>query len=181
MHMKNPPTGKILVRGPKWLHEHLKNEADQTGLSLNELCVKKLEARIELPPQHPIPVNLLKKLVTEWSDFLIGIIHYFDENSKEKVALLIKKTHGHPNFLRMLWYKISADYNRLAFDPPVFIFETTLEKPWIEILVSGNIVWDKDRQTLQQLRTHRFILANSYKTLRASQQSAAENTSQHIP
>lgn len=175
--MKNPPSGKFILRLPKWLHQHLKSEADQSGYSLNELCVRKLESRIEVPPIHPIPVRLLKILTDKWQDFLIGIIHFEDSTPRSRIAFFINSKYG-KHLPYLFWDQVSAPFYPLTFEPPVFLFEpkTTMERQWMDVLVSGNIVWDKDMKTARLLRNLRSILIDSYKTRHASQQSSEANT-----
>ena len=53
---KPTPSGKFLVRIPKKLHGALKQEAQEEGVSLNQLVLFKLAAQLEFAPRGHLKV-----------------------------------------------------------------------------------------------------------------------------
>jgi hypothetical protein len=162
------PSGKFVIRMSGALHGRLKNEAMQTGQSLNQLCVAKLQE----DGQHCaspgdaaaqaslIPTDFLDKIVRRWHGDIVGLILFGSaargdatEDSDIDLLLVMRPEVKIARGLYRLWDEFcrehtgAQDYGGIS--PHFVSLPGSVREAgglWYEAALDGIALWELDRQ-----------------------------------
>lgn len=150
--MSKAVSGKFVLRIPPELHKKLREESLAKGLSLNELCSRKIAPeRSEIPVSGPLPRKLIQEVRRNWDGELLGLVLFGsvargEETARSDVDLLVvlksKITRSFYTRWDELFYEdhpeISPHFVRL---PETVSSAGSL---WLETAIDGIVVWERD-------------------------------------
>lgn len=157
------PSGRFVLRLPSSLHARLRHEANAAGVSLNELCVRKLGAVSSDLPDAIMEVVARSKHT--FGDTLLGLVLYGSwargtASTESDIDLMVVLDRRVP--LNMRLYRHWSEEERVIDGHDLDIHFTHLptagELPsglWAEISMDGRVVHDSDlivTRTLSAIR-----------------------------
>jgi predicted nucleotidyltransferase len=165
------PSGKFVLRIPKELHRRLKNDAFESGQSLNEVCLKKLEAEgasdsLDQPNLVSlIPQGIRDRIRDLWGAKLIGLILFGSAARGEMTAesdidllIVFESEFQISRGLYRDWDRILETRDIDAGGRPISPHFVSLPKGvsdagglWYEVAIEGVIIWESN------LRISRFL------------------------
>jgi hypothetical protein len=168
-------SGKFVVRMPGNLHARLKQEALNTGQSLNQLCLARLQANLgpavgldaSRTSAHLIPPHLLEAIVRQWPKELIGLILFGSaargEASEASDTDLMLTMKPGVKIMREL-YRVWEDFCHPHFEvqesvrisPHFVCLPGSVQEAgglWYETAIDGIILWERDS------RVSRFLVS----------------------
>lgn len=169
--MKDPTSGRFVLRIQADLHRRLRREADQAGLSLNRFCAKLLDEgtignRLALRTAAPeIP-----EILSSWEDklegiFLFGSVAREEAGKSSDVDLLFVLRDG-VELSRELYRKWEEESERRSWNrklSPHFVklpaSESDAGSIWLETAIDGIAIWDRDGKVSAFLSTLRHAIA----------------------
>ena len=146
------PSGKFVVRVGPDLHSELRKEAIERGLSLNDLCLKRLSTR-QPESGHQHFNDILSQARELYCNDLLAVVVYGSwvrgeatESSDVDILLVLKKERKIVRSLYREWDN-ADDINidnlpvQVNFtNPPES--EKHLSGFWAEISIDGMVIWD---------------------------------------
>jgi hypothetical protein len=165
---------------PGHLHAKLRQEAAGTGLSLNQVCITRLQASQSLSAEFGtkgaaadlIIPEFLSAIVRRWLDELVGLILFGSavrgdatEDSDTDLLLVMKPEVKIARDLYRRWdgfcdeHSCTRDYGRIS---PHFVnLPGSVQEAgglWYEIGIEGIILWESDRRVSRFLRSVRAAM-----------------------
>jgi hypothetical protein len=175
------PSGKFVIRIPPSLHSRLKDEARQTGLSLNRICVMHLQtsepphagSRTETAQSCTIPPDFLDRVIRQWQADLIGVILFGSaargdatEASDIDLLLVMRPQVRILRHLYRLWEQMcqehagAQDVSRMS---PHFAGLPGSARQagglWYEASIDRIVLWERDRSVSRFLCSVREAMA----------------------
>ncbi len=167
----NPASGKFVIRMPAALHRQLREEAIRTRQSLNQLCVRKLQAHVSVlsGPGSPqvqqgiVSCDLVEAIVKRWETELTGLVLFGsaargDATEGSDIDLLLVMAPEAP--ITRACYRAWDDFSREhsgAWDLDR-ISAHFVQLPgevrdagglWYEASLDGIVLWDRGRQVMR--------------------------------
>jgi hypothetical protein len=167
------PSGRFVLRLPPGLHEALRAEAAQAGLSLNEYCVRVLSAPGP-DPTGPAAAVAARAAEAFGSD-LVGVILYGSWARGEATAasdvdvlVVLEPTRAITRALYRDWDEVAMAH----LGHPIEVHFVALPEQdhaggvWLEAALDGVVVRDSDARVARLLGTLRRAMATGAVTLR---------------
>jgi hypothetical protein len=167
---------------PGHLHARLRQEAASTGLSLNQVCIARLQASQSLLTDlgtKTAAVDLifpefLSAIVRRWPDELVGLILFGSaargdatEDSDVDLLLVMKPEVKIARDLYRLWDGFcdghfgTRDYGRIS---PHFVnLPGSVQEAgglWYEVAIDGIVLWESDRKVSRFLSSVRAAMGH---------------------
>ncbi len=148
------PSGKFIVRVPQELHEALKWCSQKEGISLNEVCRRRLGSEPNSPTVSPLVRQLLALKLPLEGIVLFGSTARGESTASSDVDLLLVLKGGTPvsRILYGAWDDESAKpENRASWKAlsPHFVALPEGIKDvgslWFEVALDGVILWERER------------------------------------
>jgi len=176
------PSGKFVLRLPKELHRSLKNDAFESGQSLNEVCLKKLlaeevrDSSDQANPVSMIPPKLREQIGELWGAKLVGLILFGSGARGELTAdsdidLLIVLESGFPISRSLyrdwdrFWETTDIDDGGRQISPHYVSLPKGIADAgglWYEVAIEGIIIWESKLRISRFLRLIRRAIASGH-------------------
>lgn len=161
------PSGRFVLRLPPSLHARLRNEAGDSGVSLNELCVKKLGAApCDLPEAFRDLVSAAK--VAFGAD-LVGVILYGswargDATNSSDIDMMIVLDSRVPLNMQLYegWVEREWKVGSHGLEVHFAHLPSAAELPsglWAEISLDGRVIYESELAVTRTLATVRRRIA----------------------
>lgn len=167
-------SGKFVIRMPEHLHRWLKDEALRTGVSLNRLCVTKLQANAKSSDKAPLhagffPKDLIDKIIQRWQEELLGLVFFGSaargeatDDSDIDLLLIMKPGVRIARDLYRHWDEFEGiqDSNRIS--PHFVSLPGSIQEAgglWYETALDGLVLWERDHHVTRFLRALREAMS----------------------
>lgn len=166
------PSGKFVIRMPRELHRRLREDAASRSISLNRICLERLENRdpsniglCGLPSDSPVPYRLVERLVEHWGSSMVGIVLFGsaargEATSASDIDLLLVFEPG-TELSRQLyaeWDELLENHLQVLptreISPQLVCLPATPAEAgglWYEVAIEGIVLWERG------LRISRFL------------------------
>ncbi len=168
------PSGKFVIRMPGALHGRLKDEARQTGQSLNQICVAKLQA--QEPPLAAtgiISPDFLDNIRRRWREDLLGVVLFGStargeatEGSDIDLLMVMRPQVKIVRSLYRLWEELCRDYTGAQdserISPHFVSLPGNVREAgglWYEAALDGIALWAGDHRVMRFLASVREAMS----------------------
>lgn len=160
-------SGKFVVRMSEELHRSLRERARSEGVSLNELCIRRLREKTQRESSSSqISPEITESLISFFKDKLIGILLFGsaargEQTSASDIDLLLVLSPSTPlnRNLYSEWDRFAATLSS-KFGKKISPQFTHLPKNydtagsiWYEAAIDGIILWEKERAHISSFIT----------------------------
>jgi len=146
---------------PPVLHERLRKEAARSGLSLNQLCLRRLETGDRVGAADfalVIPAVLRRQIMEQWRAELVGLVVFGsasrgDADSASDVDLLLVFDPD-ARLCRELYHEWDRVVSSSQLSPQFVRLPRRVKEAgglWYEVAIEGLVLWERD------LRVSRFL------------------------
>jgi predicted nucleotidyltransferase len=147
-------SGRFLVRTPPGLHDLLRREAREAGLSLNELCVRRLATPAGALAGWPQVAEVVARATAVVGDDLIGVVVFGSwargaarADSDVDVLLVLESARPIARDLYRAWDESPLSWGSRPVEPHFVHLPAPGERVaglWAEVAIDGVVLYARD-------------------------------------